>query len=71
MYYFAKPSVSKFRLDMEAVNNRLAGAFEVNVRELDKGSKDLKIENANVVVHIIYGGAADHHRYGMLGQICN
>ena len=62
MYYFAKPSVSKFRLDMEAVN-RLAGAFEVNMRELDKGSKDLKIENANVVVHLIYGGSADHHRY--------
>ena len=40
----------------------MAGAFEVNVRELDKGSKDLKIENAAVVVHVIYGGSAEHHR---------
>ena len=61
MYYFAKPSVSKFRIDMDAVN-RLAGAFDVGVRELDKGSKDLKIENAAVVVHVIYGGSAEHHR---------
>ena len=53
--------MSKFRIDMDAVN-RLAGAFDVGARELDKGSKDLKIENAAVVVHVIYGGSADHHR---------
>lgn len=61
VYYFAKPSVSKFRIDMDAVN-RLAGEFEVAVRELDKGDKDLKIENDVLVAHVIYGGSASHHR---------
>ena len=68
MYYFAKPFVSKFRLDMDAVN-RLAGAFDVTPRELERGAKDLKIENDAVVVHVIYGGEAQHHRYGSASHL--
>ncbi len=63
VYYFSKPSVKRFRIDMDAVN-RLAGEFEVAVRDLDKGSKDLRIENEALVVHVIYGGGGVEGRHG-------
>ena len=61
IFYFAKPDVDKFRIDMDNVN-RLAGEFNVDVRDLDKGDKDLKIQNKNLILHVIYGKGFNHHR---------
>ncbi|XP_059078932.1 teneurin-m-like isoform X2 [Tigriopus californicus] len=61
VYYFATTADSQLAIDRETVN-RLAGEYDVAVRDVDNNDKDLKIDNSELVVHVIYGQAIVRHR---------
>ncbi len=67
MHFFAKSNTAGLRLDLDAAN-RLSGAFDVAVRDLDGSSKDLRVENAELALHVAYGGSATRHRDAILSE---
>ena len=71
VYYFAKytngmeGTLKQMSIDRETVN-RLSGEFTVRVVELDnrvKSGKDLKINNAKLELHVLYGESSGINRY--------